>query len=72
MTREELYHHTDAQLSDYVRRAVVVVNELELDPADRAAVLPVLVQLASAKTINFEQIAPRGVPLLARGGNARR
>jgi hypothetical protein len=65
VTREEIWHHTDEQLVEYVRRATNALEECTLEPAERAALLPVLVNLASAKTINFGMPAQIVAPAMA-------
>jgi len=55
--RQEFPNHTDEQIDDYLRRALEILRPWELSETERAAVLPVLVTLCSAKQIVFEQPA---------------
>jgi hypothetical protein len=66
--KTEDHHHTADQVHHYIEQALVLLDEHELTPNERAYLLPVAVTLLSAKQVFYEQVAPMG---LALPGNAR-
>jgi hypothetical protein len=54
----EFEHHSREQIRDYVTDSLALCSELELDDELAAALVPTLVGLFAAKTIQFEQVAP--------------
>jgi hypothetical protein len=70
----EKEQHTFEQIGGYLDNAFAVMIGLELDEAERAAVLPVLVSLFAAKHYFHEQVQPIAVDLaasIARANAAR-
>lgn len=67
MRRSEIQHNTREQVLEGAREACAIADELDLDDVERAALLPVIMNQITAKTINFEAPAPipMGMPELA-------
>lgn len=61
--RTEDPHHSAEQVSEYLAAARAIADAHELEPAERAALLPTLVQLLAAKQIFYEPVAPAGAIL---------
>lgn len=61
--RTEDQHHSAEQVSEYLAGACSIADAHELTPNERAALLPVLVQLLSAKQIFYDPVAPVGAIL---------
>src|SRR5438552_16766169 len=70
MRKTEDRHHSAEQVNGYIEQALVLLDEHELTPQERASVLPVVVTLLSAKQVGFEQAMPLPNPaaLKARRG----
>jgi hypothetical protein len=64
MRRTEDIHHSPEQVHGYIEQALVLLATHELTPEERANLLPVVVQLLSAKQIFYEQAMP--IPDLAQ------
>ena len=58
MRRTDDPHHTDEQVSEYLVRAVKILNRRDFTPEERAAVLPVVVTLLASKQVFYEQPQP--------------
>ena len=69
MRKTEDHHHTPEQVADYVMRASALLDECRVPESERAALLPTIVTLLSAKQIFYEQVG--ALPNLAIPGNAR-
>lgn len=66
--KAEDHHHTGEQIRGYLEDALLICDEHELTPADRAAVLPSLLTLLSSKQVFYEQMAaPIVLPENRRG-----
>lgn len=55
---DEIHLHTAEQIETYVVEARKLADALELADADRATLLPKIVELLSAKQVNLEATAP--------------
>ena len=58
MRKTEDRHHTPEQVHGYIEQALVLLDEHELTPDERARLLPVTVTLLSAKQVLYEQAMP--------------
>ena len=58
MRKTEDRHHSAEQVNGYIEQALVLLDEHELTPQERASVLPVVVTLLSAKQVFYEQAMP--------------
>jgi hypothetical protein len=60
MRKTHDHHHTPEEVEGFMLTALDIADRHGLDAEDRAAVLPVLVQLLSSKQVFYEQAAPLG------------
>lgn len=71
MRRQEEHHFTREQLEGHLDDAIAILDARELEPSERAAVLPTLLQLLSNKQITFIQAPPIAAPAMAIPGTRR-
>lgn len=56
--RTEHYHNTDEQTSDYITRAVAIVQAIDMPDELRPAALTAAIGLVSGKQLILEPLAP--------------
>ncbi len=56
--RTEDYAHTAEQVNGYIEQALVLLDEHELTPNERAEPLPVVVNQLGTKQVFYEQAMP--------------
>jgi hypothetical protein len=63
LVKQEIKLNTIGQLEEYALEAIEVAGRLELSEADRAALLPGLLNLAAAKQVTLQETNTAGVLL---------
>lgn len=64
MQRIDVPHHTIEQVENYVRLAVKMADEIELDVVDRTTLLPTMVTLLASKSVQLQPDSPMTLPTL--------
>lgn len=61
--KQEDHHHTPEQIGRHIRQAVKLADSAELTDADRAVLLPAILNLLAAKQIFYAETTPNGIAL---------